>query len=160
MSGTALAAGVPANQGYRSLAIAVCIVGMMFTSGCGVSNATPSVGQTDAVPATLEIDAGVILTDRASYLCVPLSRFGLSSSQYIESISSSCECVKPSLVRYADSSTTSAEGVLLEFVADEPSADPTPLPTALGVIVTCSMTGGETQAVTVSLLHTRLSIVH
>ena len=109
------------------------------------------------IAAALEIDAGVILSDRASYLSLPLSRFGLSSPQSIESISSSCECLKPSLVRYADSSATTADGVLLEFIPDKPFDDTTPQPTGLGVVITFSMSGGETRTATVSFLHTRLS---
>lgn len=51
-----------------------------------MSNATPSGGKTEVHADTLEIDAGVIFSDRASYLCIPLSRFGLSSAESIESI--------------------------------------------------------------------------
>jgi hypothetical protein len=56
------------------------IASLVVSSGCGVSNATPVVGQTKVAPANLAIDAGVIFADRASYLCLPLSRFGISSS--------------------------------------------------------------------------------
>ena len=155
VSGTALAAGVSATQRHCSLAIAIFlgIASLLFSSGCGVSNATSSVGKTEVDAAALEIDAGVIFSDRASYLCLPLSRFGISNSDDIETIVSSCECVKPSLVRYSDSSTTTADGVLFEFIPDEVPPDTTPQPMGLGVVTTFTMVGGETRTVTVNFLH-------
>ncbi len=154
MSGTALAAGVCETQRHSSTAIAILlgIASVLFSSGCGVSNATPSVEETEVVAAPLEIDAGVIFSDRASYLCIPLSRFGLSGSEKIATIVSSCECVKPSLVRYSDSLTTTADGVLFEFDSEEASSDETPRPIQLGVIVTLTTHRGETRTVTVNII--------
>ena len=71
----------------------------------------------------------------------------------IESIVSSCECVKPSLVRYSDSSTTTADGVLFEFIPDEASAESIPRPMHLGVEVTLTMASGKTRTVTVNYRH-------
>jgi len=158
MSGSALAAGVTGAQRRCSLAIGVFlgIVGLLFSSGCETPNATPSVGKSEIDSSHVEIDAGVIFSDRASYLCIPVSRFGLSNSDDIETIVSSCECVKPSLVRYSDSSTSAADGVLFEFTSDEASPDTTPQPMGLGVLVTCFMVGGETHIATVNFLHTRI----
>ena len=133
--------------------ILLAIASPLFLSGCGVSKATPPVGKTEVASANLEIDAGVVFSDRSSYLCVPLSRFGLSSSENIETIVSSCNCVKPSLIRYSDTSTTTADGVLLELTSDEESGDSTPQPIHLGVVVTLTMDSGEARTVTVSFLH-------
>lgn len=73
VSGTALDAGVFSTQRHCSLTLAIClgIGSLLFSAGCDVSNATPEVGQTEVVSANLEIDAGVIFADRASYLCLP-----------------------------------------------------------------------------------------
>ena len=95
----------------------------------------------------------MIFADRSSYLCIPLSRFGLSSSENIKTIASSCECVKPSLVRYSDSSTTTADGVLFEFIPDEASPDAAAEPMRLGVVTTFTMVSGEARTVTVNFLH-------
>ena len=110
-------------------------------------------------PPHIEIDAGVIFGDRSGYLCIPLSRLGISSSESIEAIASSCECVKSSLVRYSESSTTTADGVLLDFTPDELPDDTTPQSTPLGVVVTFSIVGGGTQAVTLNFLHTRIDVM-
>ena len=154
--GMALAAGVSGTQRNCSLAVAIFlgIASVSFSSGCELSNAIPPVGKTAVDTAHVEIDAGVIFSDRPNYLCIPLSRFGLSSSEDIESIVSSCECVKPSLVRYSDSSTTTADGVLFKFIPDEASPDTAAEPMRLGVVTTFTMVGGETRTVTVNFLHT------
>ena len=121
MSGTALAAGDSGTTKRFSLAIAILIgIGsLMLSSGCGVSNGITSVAKTEVAPAPMEIDAGVIFSDRASYLCLPLSRFGMSSSDDIETIVSSCEYVKPSLVRYSGSFTTTIDGVRFPVFGDK-----------------------------------------
>jgi len=157
MSGTALAAGVSGRTQRSSLAIAIllAIATPLFSSGCGVSSATPAVGKSEVTPASLEIDAGVIFADRASYLCLPLSRFGISSSDDIQTIVSSCECVIPSLVRYSDGATTTVDGVLFEFIPSEATLDAKPQSVQLGVVVTFTTVSGENRTVTVTLLHTR-----
>ena len=161
VSGTALAAGVSATPRRSSLPIAIFlgIASLLFSSGCGVSNATSSVGKTEVDAAALEIDAGVIFSDRSSYLCIPLSRFALSSSENIESTVSSYECVKPSLVRYSDSSTTTADGVLFEFIPDEASPDTAAEPMRLGVVTTLTLVGGATRTLTLSFLHAQRRVV-
>jgi hypothetical protein len=143
------------------IAIHLGIASLLFSSGCGVSNATPSIGKTEVDTPAVEIDAGVIFSDRASYLCIPLSRFGLPSSNDIESIVCSCDCVKPSLAQYSVSSTTTANGVLIEFVPDEPSANTTAQPIHLGVELKLTMRGGQTQTFTINFLHTpSFSMIH
>ena len=84
---------------------------------------------------------------------MPLSRIGLSSSAEIETLDSSCECVKPTLVRYSVTSTTVADGLLLEFVAEDHSSDSTPQPVHLAVDVKLMLVGGKSRAVTVHFLH-------
>ena len=128
------------------------IVSLLFSSECEVSNATPSVGKTELDPGHIEIDAGVIFGDRSSYLCIPLSRFGIASSANIEAIASSCECVKPSLVRYSESSTTVADGLLFEFAADEHTPDEATQPMHLAVGIDLRLVTGDTQTVTVNFL--------
>ena len=161
VSGTALAAGVSATPRRSSLPIAIFlgIASLLFSSGCGVSNATSSVGKTEVDAAALEIDAGVIFSDRSSYLCIPPSRFGLSCSDDIETIVSSCECVKPSLVRYSDSLTTTADGVLFEFIPDGVYRETTPQPIHLAVEVKLTMVGGLTRTVTVNFLHAPATVL-
>ena len=106
--------------------------------------------------AIVEIDAGVILSDRASYLCLPLSRFGLTDDEEIESIISSCECVKPSLVNYADSATTTIDGVLFDFIPEETPLDEPPHLMQVGVVITFVTLGGEMLTARLNLSHTHI----
>ena len=159
MSGTAIAVGVSGTKRRCSLPMAVflAIACVSFSSGCEASSATPSTGTTSVDAATFEIDAGVIFSDRECYLVLPLSRFGLSSSEGVESVVSSCECVNPSLVWYSDSSTTTAKGVLLEFIPDESTSNPGPQSMRLAVEVKLTMIGADPRVVKVCFLHTNRS---
>jgi len=105
-------------------------------------------------PVALEIDAGVVFCDRATSFCLPLSRIGLKSSSEVESLDSSCECVKPTLVRYSDTSATVAAGLMFEFLADETAPDSTQQPVHLAVEVKLTLVGGKSRTVTVNFLHT------
>ncbi|MCA9172319.1 MAG: hypothetical protein KDB23_31860, partial [Planctomycetales bacterium] len=99
-----------------------------------------------------EVDAGVVFAGCPCYFCLPLSRLGLTSSDEIESINSSCECIKPSLVRYAATPTAIVDGLRLEFVAEDLSEDPTLEPMHLAVVVTLKLIGGKSKSVTVNFL--------
>jgi len=156
VSGRALAADVFASQRDCSAAVAifVSIASVLILFGCNVSTATTATTaetNDDVEPAALEIDAGVIFRDRASYLCVPLSRFGLSNSDNIKTIASTCEGVKPSLVRYFGTGAAAVDGVLFEFVSDGKAAEPL----LLGLAIVITMDDGETRTITVSFLETQ-----
>ncbi len=153
MSSTALAGDSGRTQ--RStlvIAILLGIANLLCSSGCGVSSATPSVDKTDVAPANLEIDAGVIFGDRLSYLCLPLSQFGLASSDDVETIHSSSESVRAPLVCYSDSSASTVDGVLFEFIPDEASPNTIPQPVRRSAAVKLAMVSGETRTVTVNFL--------
>ncbi len=55
------------------------IFSLLVSSGCGVSNATTLVANGEAVVVNLGIDADMISTDRSSYLCLFINRFGIFS---------------------------------------------------------------------------------
>lgn len=156
VSGLVVAAGVSKTRRYRPLSIAIflSIASVSSFSGCGVSAATTAEVKADGVPEALEIDAGVIFSDRANYLCMPLSRMGLSCSHKIKTLTSSCECVKPSVVQYLDSLSTTADGVLIEFVPDETTRGVAPQAVQLGIVLTLTLMSGETREFTVNFLHT------
>ncbi len=127
LSGTALAVGVSPNQRHCFLAIAafLAIASLSFSSGCGVSKATPAVGETVLALAELEIDAGVVFRNPSSHLCIPPSCFGLPSSNEIELMRCSRECLKASIVPCSYRSTV-ADGMLFEFDTDGAWQDRTP----------------------------------
>ena len=156
MSGKALVAGDSSSQPPSSLRIrcGVSITLCVFSLGCGAADATPPPEIMNAIPAPIEIDAGVIFSDRGSYLCVPLARFGQCSADKVESIDTSCECVTARLIRYMDRSAKAVDGVLLEFVADEAMQIDAPRSMDLGVVVTVTTSEGKSQTATLILLRT------
>ena len=74
-----------------------------------------------------EIDAGVVFADEASYLCVPLSRFGISSSTEVQSVRTSCDCTPPPIVQFCDSTGKMERALRLDFAVELASdcANPT-----------------------------------
>jgi hypothetical protein len=117
--------------------------------------------QSSAAPA---IDAGVVFSDRESYLCVPLEKAGLPASVEVVSVTSSCECVRAQVVPYLSSGSTEANGLLLEFVPEPSSATSASgasavakSPLDLGVLVNFQLADGTAHRVTVNLLHTMFS---
>ena len=152
MSGTAQAVGVSVTRCHCSLAVQTffAIASLSFSAGCEQSHGTPSVSKTEL--ASNQIDAGVIFSNRSSYLCLPLSRFGISSSKNIQEIASSCECVRPSLVRYSENSTTGADGLQFEFIPEDTPAGTSPQTMHLAVDVRMTMVDGATRTVTVNFL--------
>ena len=83
----------------------------------------------------------------------PYRVIGLSSSDEIESLDSSCECVKPTLVRYSVTSTTVAAGLLLGFIAEDDSSSSPLQPVQLAVEIKLTLVGGKCRTVTVNFLH-------
>jgi len=61
------------------------------------------------------IDAGVVFTDQPHYVCVPLSRLGISGSSEISSIRSSCDCTLVSVIKIRESATRSPEALKIDF---------------------------------------------
>ena len=130
---------------------------MLFScAGCGLPETTASDPQIQQVSDRCEIDAGVVFCDRTTSFCLPLSRIGIASSGEIESLDSSCECVKPTLVRYSDMSATVADGLMLEFVTEDHASGSVPEPMHLAVDVKLKLFGGKSRTVTVNFLHAPL----
>ncbi|XZE18925.1 hypothetical protein SH449x_004232 [Pirellulaceae bacterium SH449] len=142
--------------------IAGWIVLLGSFSGCQPSTASVS----DSGKATLarvsqnaaeqhEKDLGVIFIDEASYVAFPLADLGLDSDGEITSLSSSCDCVVPSVCE-VQRSLHSAERVLrLDFRKEAHSSGSAAFhPQNLGVIVNVQYASGVTQSVTFLMLHT------
>ena len=137
---------------------------VLLGSFSGCQPTTASV--TDSGKATLarvsqnatkqhEKDLGVIFIDEASYVAFPLADLGLDSDGEITSLSSSCDCVVPSVCE-VQKSPHSAERVLrLDFWKEAHTlGSDTFHPQNLGVIVSVQYASGVTQSVTFLMLHT------
>jgi hypothetical protein len=160
----------PALQPAGLLMILVCATG-----GCERANRLASVhleggekaaqgSSADQVGATQygatqgdTVQAGVILADRAGYLCLPFERLGFDEDAEIVSLQSSCECVQPSLVGYLDVDGLERPAMLLLFVP-EPGASEGDRAGAgaarLGVSIEATLASGQTRSFRVDLLHT------
>jgi hypothetical protein len=100
-------------------------------------------------------DLGVIFVDEASYVAFPLADLGLDSDEGIESLSSSCECVVPSVCDVQKSSQSTDRVLRLDFRKEtQPSESEAFHPQNLGVIINVRYASGATKSVTFLMLHT------
>lgn len=147
---------------------------MIALSGCDApvaaklapQSVSESIRSTSSNISKTSWEAGVILASRSGYQCLSLEAVGLKPIDEVLSVTSSCDCLAPSLVKYATSKSAHASGILLQYV-DEPTAHgtdsfhggdaasvPTSPPAHLGVIFTLTLADGSMHEFTVNLLHT------
>lgn len=100
-----------------------------------------------------KFDAGVVFANEASYLCIPLEKLGIDSAQEILSIKSSCECVRPSAVRYVRQISQDGVALRLDFVKDSQTQDNSD-PVSLAVSIKLQLASGIEHSVTIQFLHT------
>ena len=144
----------------RCFSVAV-VVGLIFAAnGCsgpvGLSadaNHIPVSSLSDSRKASTVFDAGVLFANEASYLCIPLEKLGIDPSQEIVSLKSSCECVRPSVIRYFKRQSQEGVALRLDFGDDSNGKDETS-PTPLSVEIQFEFAVGAKQSVTIQLLHT------
>ncbi len=101
---------------------------------------------------------------QAGYLCLPLAQVGLPAKAPIVSLSSSCECIQPRLVKYFDSQDSMAPAIMLEYVGvgaevggDSVATEPQRTVANLGVIIEATLTDGVKHEFTVTMLHSYLT---
>ena len=112
--------------------------------------------------ASNTIDAGVVFADASSYLCFPLKRFGVESSVQVESITSTCHCVRGKVVVFRDTRGKAADALRIDFLPEEDakgsgSAGTSEEASAANLMVelTLHLRGGRSQVVTIEFLQTR-----
>jgi hypothetical protein len=131
-------------------------------SGCQPSTAgiTDSRNSTvapvsESVTTKREKDLGVIFIDEASYVAFPLADLGLDSDGEIASLSSSCECVVPSVYDIQKTSQLTDRVLRLDFRKETQSSEYKVFhPQNLGVIINVQYASGANQSVTFLMLHT------
>ena len=102
-----------------------------------------------------EKDLGVIFIDEASYVAFPLADLGLDSDGEIANLSSSCECVVPSVCDVQKTSQLTDRVLRLDFRKEtQPSEIEAFHPQNLGVIINVQYASGAKQSVTFLMLHT------
>ncbi len=109
----------------RTSRLALAIGLRAYFSWSGVWTATVDLKQSTTIASrqidltstaqTQVIDAGIVIANEANFLCVPLSRIGLVDADVVKSMTSSCECVRPSFITFADTAEPLEKGSELTF---------------------------------------------
>jgi hypothetical protein len=146
-------ARVLANAANWLVLLLFCLLGCVRSSDSGNATAPNNVVNVDS--RTHQVDACVVFWNRASYHCVPLSRFQITGDQNPIAVSTSCKCLTATIVSYQLDSTDTARAVLLEFEPSIRTAIPEN-PSSLAVTVKVALSSGEARELSVNFLHTRL----
>lgn len=134
----------------------------MLLVGCEYQQSTAGTsGHDEAAPILpLVIDAGVVIADRGGYLCLPLDRFSLKRDEHPIDVTSSCECIQPSLVTYATPGGSRELALLLEFAAD-PGSGAAKLDgnsaVKLAVTVSFTLSNGGKRELSVRMIHAAIA---
>jgi hypothetical protein len=120
-------------------------------AGCGDS---ADLSVNSLVSPAVVLDAGIIFVDETSYLCVPFSRLGIVNSDAVVSLKSSCECVRPSIVQFAESSDTIGRALRLDVRSVPVTVGSSLLPSKLSVEVHLQLDNGQSATTKIQFLHT------
>ena len=102
-----------------------------------------------------EKDLGIIFIDEASYVAFPLTDLGLDSDREIANLSSSCECVVPSVCEVQKTSQSTDRVLRLDFQRETQASENEAFhPQNLGVIINVQYASGAKQSATFLMLHT------
>ncbi len=107
----------------------------------------------DSQKSSFAFDAGIVFANEASYVCIPLEKFRINPAQEIVLIKSSCECVRPSVVRYLLQQKEEGVALRLDFV-DDTKGQVEINPISLAVEIKFQFASGTEQSTTIQFLHT------
>ena len=138
------------------------VVGLILNAGgCGsplvlfADTTIPTASQVShARSSSNRYDAGVLFANEASYLCIPLEKLGINPAQEILSVKSSCECVRPSVVRFLQRRSQEGVALRLDFVEDTQGHADETSPSSLAVEIKLQFASGTEQSVSIQFLHT------
>jgi hypothetical protein len=133
------------------------IVSLLYSSGCDLSPATESMTKTEIDWKPIEIDVGVIFNERTSYICIPVSWLGEENGADIVDVTSSCECIRPTLVRYKAIGGETTAGVQCEFIPDDHTDAAIDQSMALAISITCHFSDGTNQVITINFVSTQVA---
>jgi hypothetical protein len=111
------------NASNKAIALLIIAVGLA-TSSSGCFNAHESESTSDCTTACdrFVVNAGIIFDRDQSYFCIPVERIHPQLSE-AESWSSSCDCVRPSIVWFKSPSGQAKPALRIDFVPDTRSLD-------------------------------------
>ena len=108
------------------------------------------IGKTSA-----PFEAGVVFGDQPNFLCLPLSRFGITNSDEVLSVRSSCECTRVSIVKYRDTAYGTGSGLRIDFVPEVSVSSSAFVPAELAIDVTFEFVDGRSTIASIHFLHTQ-----
>jgi hypothetical protein len=162
-------AAVTRLQAHRLASVSVFASIVLLLPGCqgALSSGTADRPRPASSPTGPTIDAGIILSDRESYLCIPFEQIGIASDASVTSLTSSCECVHPRVIAYLGPRGEPAFAVLLRFVKNEreapdsfnvgPSSDTEITPANLAVLIDLLLADGSARQFTTNVLRTSIA---
>jgi hypothetical protein len=87
--------------------------------------------------------------DEPSYLCIPFERLGISEDRVVVSMTSSCDCVRPSLVQYRAGDKQSKSAIQISVIADSIHERVDTTQVSLGVPIGIRFDDGSDQEIVV-----------
>lgn len=108
---------------------------------------------------TTEIDAGIFFVGHNNYICLPLTTLGvdeITSPSDVVSISTSCHCIKASIVGYYHNRSTINHALRLDFTSDSTTPADDVRIARLAVEVVLKFASGSSKSLTVNVLETKL----
>jgi hypothetical protein len=84
----------------------------------------------------ITIDGGLFFVDQPSYACIPFEKLSIAEDRKISSVSSSCECIVPSVVRYRTDAQQFKSAIRLDVKTEADRQQRNAKPQSLGVIIT------------------------
>jgi hypothetical protein len=103
-------------------------------------------------------DAGMFFIDEPSFLCIPFERLGISEDRVVVSVTSSCDCIKPSVVKYRNGEQGSKSAIRLSLLAINDAVHKHSRPVSLGVNVVVRYDDDQQQVFVVNFQHAEVSV--
>jgi hypothetical protein len=144
---------------------AIWLQSLIFLSGCAESTVISSLSKDPVSAVSAErsasertFDAGMFFIDEPSYLCIPFERLGISEDRVVVSVTSSCDCIKPSVVKYRNGEQGSKSAIRLSLIAIDDAVNKHSRPVSLGVNVIVRYDDDQQQVFVVNFQHAEVSV--
>lgn len=99
--------------------VCLSIYGLMcvLQTGCEADSRIPATEKM-GISSHIVFDSGVVFSNEASYQCFPLQQLGITENDQVTKVTSSCECVQPSIIEYIKAAGQTASALRIDFVED------------------------------------------
>jgi hypothetical protein len=152
--------GLPLLQFYKMMLIAAVLAASL---GCEPMRSSASVAPSLPAANHFVFDVGVVLDGQLGYFCIPFERLDLDPKCEVLSISSSCDCLIPSVVEIRLYGDKSGRAVLIVYEdkhlsgQEDMSAKFDFVPASLAVEVEVRVDDGSIRQLVINMLHSQLA---